>query len=163
MCYLGLHFTQHWWRPAVNMRRTIAVGYRGRWSCHVWKPSWKVMRWRMAVVAIFHWVTISSAALVALAPLLLLVLPDPVPLVVAPRVVRWRTSVLVKEAMVTSPTLVLTGSENGEVALKRFQQFVHNIATSLSSFIVPKGIVVTVPTVVMSVTVVVDPIGRMRS
>ena len=79
------------------------------------------MRWRMTVVAIFHWVTISSAALVALAPLLLLVLPDPVPLVVAPRVVRWRTSVLVKEAMVTSPTLVLTGSENGEVALKRFQ------------------------------------------
>ena len=31
----------------------------------------------MTVVAIFHWVTISSAALVALAPLLLLVLPDP--------------------------------------------------------------------------------------
>ena len=118
----------------------------------------------MAVVAIFHWVTISSAALVALvAPLFLLVLPDPVPLVVAPRVVRWRTSVLVKEAMVTSPTLVLTGSENGEVALKRFQQFVHNIATSLSSFIVPKGIVVAVPTVVMSVTVVIDSICGMRS
>ena len=117
----------------------------------------------MAVVAIFHWVAISSAALVALAPLLLLVLPDPVPLVVAPRVVRRRTSVLVKEAMVTSPTLVLTGSENGEVALKRFQQFVHNITTSLSSFIVPKGIVVTVPTMVMSVTVVVDPICGMRS
>ena len=117
----------------------------------------------MAVVAIFHWVTISSAAFVALAPLLLLVLPDPVPLVVAPRVVRWRTSVLVKEAMVTSPTLVLTGSENGEVALKRFQQFVHNIATSLSSFIVPKGVVVTVPTVVMSVTMVIDPICGMRS
>ena len=146
------------------MRRTIAVSYRGRWTCHVWKPSWKVMRWRMAVVAIFHWVTISSAALVALvAPLFLLVLPDPVPLVVAPRVVRWRTSVLVKEAMVTSPTLVLTGSENGEVALKRFQQFVHNIATSLSSFIVPKGIVVAVPTVVMSVTVVIDSICGMRS
>ena len=163
MCYLGLHFAQHWWGPAVNMRRTIAVGYRRRWSCHVWKPSWKVMRWRMTVVAIFHWVTISSAALVALAPLLLLVFPDPVPLVVAPCVVRWRTSVLVKEAMVSSPALVLTGSENGEVALKRFQQFVHNIATSLSSFIVPKGIVVTVPTVVMSVTVVVDPIGGMRS
>ena len=63
----------------------------------------------------------------------------------------------------TSPTLVLTSAENREVALKRFQQFVLNIATSLSSFIVPKGIVVTVPTVVMSVTVVIDPISGMRS
>ena len=113
----------------------------------------------MPVVAVFHWVAIPSPTLVALATLFLLVLPDPVSLIMAPGVVRRRTPIFVKESMVTSPALVLTRTENRKIALQRFQEFVHNIAPSLSPLVVPEGVMLAVPTMVMAVGMVINSVG----
>ena len=96
MCYLSLNITQHWRGSAVDMRGTITICYWGRRSSHVGQPSWEVVGWGVTMVPIFHWVSIPSPTLVALAPLFLLVLPDPVSLIVAPGVVCRRTSILIK-------------------------------------------------------------------
>ena len=114
MCYLSLNITQHWRGSAVDMRWTITIGYWGRRSSHVGQPSWEMVGWGVSMMPIFHWVVSipSPPSLVALAPVLLLVLPDPVSLIVAPGVVCRRASILIKESMMTSPTLVLTGAEN---------------------------------------------------
>ena len=113
----------------------------------------------MSVVAVFHWVAIPSPTLVALATLFLLVLPDPVSLIMAPGVVRWRTTIFVEESMVTSPALVLTRTENRKIALQRFQEFVHNIAPSLCPLVVPEGVMLAVPTMVMAVGMVINSVG----
>jgi hypothetical protein len=117
----------------------------------------------VGVVAVFHWVSITSSAFVTLTSLFLLVLPDPVPLIMAPGVVRWRTSIFIKESVVTSPALVLTRSENREVALQRFQKFVHNVAPGLSALVVPEGVVLAVSTMVVPVPMVVNSVGRVGS
>ena len=117
----------------------------------------------MPVVAVFHWVSIPSSALVTLTPLFLLVLPDPVSLIMAPGVVRWRTSIFIKESVVTSPALVLTRAENREVALQRFQQFVHYITPSLSSLVVPEGVVLAVSTMMVPMRMVINSVGRVGS
>ena len=113
----------------------------------------------MPVVAVLHWVSIPSPTLVALTPLFLLVLPDPVSLIMAPGVVSRRASIFVKESVVTSPTLVLTRTENREVALQRFQEFVHNIAPGLCTLVVPEGVMLAVPTMVMAVRMVINSVG----
>ena len=65
--------------------------------------------------------------------------------------------------MVTSPTLVLTSTENREVALQRFQKFIHNIAPSLSPLVVPERIMLAVSTMVVSVRMVINPVCRVGS
>jgi hypothetical protein len=117
----------------------------------------------VGVVAVFHWVSIPSSAFATLTSLFLLVLPDPVSLVMAPGVVRWRTSIFIKESVVTSPALVLTRAENREVALQRFQKFVHNVAPGLSALVVPEGVVLAVSTMVVPVPMVVNSVGRVGS
>ena len=65
--------------------------------------------------------------------------------------------------MVTSPTLVLTSTENREVALQRFQKFIHNIAPSLSPLVVPERIMLAVSTMVVSMSMVINPVCRVGS
>jgi hypothetical protein len=117
----------------------------------------------MPVVAVFHWVSFPSPTLVTLTALFLLVLPDPVSLIMAPCVVRRRTSIFIKESVVTSPALVLARAENREVALQRFQKFVHNVAPRLSALVVPEGVVLAVSTMVVPVPMVVNSVGRVGS
>lgn len=112
MCDLSLNITQHWRRSAVYMVRSIPVGYWRRRSGHVRQPSWEVVRRGMPVVAVFHWVSFPSPTLVTLTALFLLVLPDPVSLIMAPCVVCRRTSIFIKESVVTSPALVLARAEH---------------------------------------------------
>ena len=65
--------------------------------------------------------------------------------------------------MVTSPTLVLTSAENREVALQRFQKFIHNIAPGLSPLVVTERIMLAVSTMVVSVPMVINPVRRVGS
>ena len=118
------------------------------------------MWWGVPMVAVFHWVSITTATLVAfVAPLFLLVLPNPVSLVMAPGIVCRRTPILVEKSVVASPTLVLTSAEDGEIALERFQKFVHNITSGLGPLVVPERIMLTVPTMVMPMPMVINAIS----
>ena len=115
------------------------------------------------MVTVFHLVSVPSPTLITLTTLFLLVLPDPVSLVMAPGVVCWRASIFIEESVMTSPALVLTRAENREVALQRFQKFIHNIAPSLSPLVVPERIMLAVSTMVVSMSMVIDPVRRVGS
>ena len=147
----------------MQMGRSIPVGYRRRRSSHIGQPSWKVMRRGMPMVTVFHLVSVPSPTLITLTTLFLLVLPDPVSLVMAPGVVCWRASIFIEESVMTSPALVLTRAENREVALQRFQQFVHYITPSLSSLVVPEGVVLAVSTMMVPMRMVINSVGRVGS
>jgi hypothetical protein len=86
------------------------------------------------VTILHHHLAPVTALLVPLALLLLLL--DPVPLVLTPGVVGWRTSInqFIQKSMLP-PTTVLPGPEHREVGLQGLQQLIHHITASLGTLV----------------------------
>ena len=151
LCSVGTKPISNWWRSSHGHR------YHGDTVVMV------VMVLGVHVTILHHYLAPLPPLLMPVALLLLLL--DPIPLVLTPGVVGWRTPIdqLVQQAVLSSAT-VLPRPEHREVRLQGLQQLVNYITACLGTLISEWIMMTSMPTamVMMTTSMMMVSVSTMR-